>query len=109
MLIVAYIKEDSGIKLYTNPEVTLMTAEKLSVQSAAIVAVTTKTSGYNANSVENPPDVILHCRKLPAPTKSMLNDFIECFSVRNNLSQLLVGQKTANAVPIIDGLKYGCA
>lgn len=106
MLIVAYIKEDTITKNHGKNEMSQPPEDKLRTAPSTGVVTNESVSEYVDKSVQNPPDVIMQCHKLTEPTKSVLVDFVECFSVRRNIGLLLGNQKPKSAVPIIDGLKY---
>lgn len=114
MMIIAYIKEDSA-KTGDDSSVEQMSAN-LPATNAVITTTTSATllstntvtvsPEYIAEPVTNPPDIIMQCQQMTMPKKSVLTDFIECFSLYNNISLLFSVRKSSNAVPIIDGLKY---
>lgn len=113
MMIIAYIKEDNRrdddnladqitSNLPTTSAVITSTASPTLLSSNPMAA----SLEYAAEPVQNPPDIIMQCQQLSMPEKSVLSDFIECFSIQKNMSFLFSVRKTSNAVPIIDALKY---
>lgn len=106
MVAIAYFKGDSVIKTCDKNTAGQMTSNAPISTASNTTNTVTMPSAYVTEPVPNPPDVIMQCHKVPVPTKSAIEDFIECFSLSNNMSILMGVQKSASAVPIIDGLKY---
>lgn len=94
-MIIASLREDT----------TGETAPKESIVENTKPVTETISLSYNVESVSVPPDVVLQCRRIETPTKTIFDDLCECYSVRKNMKMLLSVQKSSNAVPIIDGLK----
>lgn len=98
MMVIAYIRDGSE------------NDEAVKIEHA--IETRTETNGIVSSafvkepSLSNPPDVVMHCRKTSVPKKMFLDEIVECFSIRKNMEILTSVNKPANAVPIIDGLKY---
>lgn len=94
MMVVAYLKESNA-------------SEPLKIE----LSVETQQNGgavqaaFGSESHSNPPDVVMQCAKLPAPKKTFVHEFVECFSLQKNVQTLFDTSKPPNAVPIVDGLK----
>lgn len=98
MMILAYIRDVSENEETVNIEHTITTRTE---------ANGTVPSPFANDSPSNPPpDVVMHCPKTRAPKKMFFDEIVECFSVRKNMQILTSVHKPANAVPIVDGLKY---
>lgn len=87
MMIVAYLKEDTGTEMQ----------EKISTNGIKEEMITA--------TVPIPPDVVLQCQKVNVPKKTLFDNLTECYSTQNNMNMLFSVKKSSNAVPIIDGLK----
>lgn len=104
MMVIGYVNEE-------NAELTAL-ANGHTHHAMNEVAATAQVSRTNditkeANTIVNPPDVILGCKKEPsAPAeKSFSEKFVKCFSVRDNFREVMSTNKPPNAIPVIDGLK----
>lgn len=98
MMIIAYVRDVSENEETVNVEHTIATRT-----DANGIA----SSAFGNDSPSNPPpDVVMHCPKARAPKKMFFDEIVECFSVRKNMQILTSVDKPANAVPIVDGLKY---
>lgn len=96
MMIVAYVKESNASE---SPKIELFVENQSTSNGGAV------QSAFPAESHSIPPDVVMHCTKSPAPKKTFVDEFVECFSLRKNVQTLIDTSKPPNAVPIIDGLK----
>lgn len=93
-MIIAYLKESNA----SEPLKTELSVENQ--QNGGAVQ-----SAFGSESHSIPPDVVMHCTKLPVPKKTFVDEFVECFSLRKNVQTLIDTSKPPNAVPIVDGLK----
>lgn len=97
MMIIAYIRDGSEHDEAVRIEHTIETR----TETNGIVS-----SAFVKDSPTNPPDVVMHCPKTSVPKKMFFDEIVECFSLRKNMQILTSVDKPANAVPIIDGIKY---
>lgn len=95
MMIIAYLREGNS----NEPSVIEHPVGK-HPETNGIVA-----SAFVSESYSNPPDVVMHCPTTSQTSKTLIDDVIECFSIRKNLQILTNTSKPPNAVPIVDGLK----
>lgn len=94
MMIISYLREDTACD--QNQNVLVQTPQQ---------QLNGTTMAYS-ESASNPPDIILQCRKIAMPKRTLLDNLIDCYSIRDNYKMLISCNKSPNAVPIIDGLKY---
>lgn len=98
MIIIAYTKESAE-----NEVMVIKIEQPIDKNAESNGIVSTQ---FVSDTHVNPPDVVMHCHKTSVPKTMFFDEFIDCFSVRKNLEILTSVKKPANAVPIIDGLKY---
>ena len=96
MMLIAHLRErsenDGAVKM-GNPTETRSEANGIT------------RSGIVNDSTSIPPDN--STKTIAAPKKPFMNEIVKCFSLRKNMQTLMSCKKPANAVPVVDGLKYG--
>lgn len=99
-MIIAYIRDDCDVKETAN--------NKLSIKSTESneTVIKKRTFDFHTHSPSNLSNVGMHRLKSMRVKRMLIDDIIQCFSLRKNFQILISVHKPVNAVPIVDGLKY---
>lgn len=93
MIIVAYIRDNASEMEQKELEKNTKSGNQINAMPLA----------YSVERIQ--PDVILQCRQIELPKRTIFDNFVDCYSVRKNFKMLINVEKSSNAVPVVDGLR----